>query len=111
MFIHQISDTQSCLISELSDETLKIVIEEKVKILSQYMKFALWTFQDTIESIASGMDMDRARRESKNKIQTWVQELWQYVLEAQVRWIDCSANLQSLFWRKEKSVTISYLLK
>jgi hypothetical protein len=53
MFTHKIDDYNECLISELSDETLKIVLEEKSKRISQYTKFALGTFQDTIDTISS----------------------------------------------------------
>lgn len=111
MFTHKIDHNTECLISELSNETIQFVIEEKTKNLSQYMKFALGSFQDTIETISSWMDMESLKRKAKTEIQKWVQELSQYVIEAQIRWMDCSKPLQELFWRKEKTTNISYLLK
>lgn len=111
MFTHKIDHSTECLVSELSDETLKFVVDEKTKALAQYMKFALGNFQDTIETISSGMDMDSLKRKAKWEIQKWVQELSYYVIESQIRWIDCSKSLQELFSRKEKTVNISYLLK
>ena len=111
MFTHKIDEYNECLISELSDETLKIVLDEKSKRISQYIKFALGTFQDTIDTISSWMDMDSLKKKARIEIQKWMQELSQYVIESQIRWIDCSKMLQELFWRTQKTVNISYLLK
>ena len=65
MFTHKIDDYNECLISELSNESLNIIIEDKVKRLAQYAKFALGTYQDTIDTISSGMDMDSLKRKAK----------------------------------------------
>lgn len=111
MFTHRIDDSHECLISELTDETLKVIIEDKTSRLSEYMKFALGTYQDTIETITSWMDMESLKRKAKAEIQKWMQELSQYILEAQIRWIDSSEKLQALFARKSKTTNISYLLK
>jgi hypothetical protein len=57
------------------------------------------------------MDMESLKKKARNEIQKWMQELSQYVIESQIRWIDCSKMLQDLFWRTQKTVNISYLLK
>jgi len=111
MTIHKIDEYNECLISELSDETLKIIIQDKCDRIKKYSTFALWTFQDTIETIANWVDVDWMRRKAKWEIQKWVQEISSYVVEAQIRWISCTEYLQDLFWRKEKTTNISYLLK
>lgn len=111
MFTHKIDGYNECLISELSNESLNIVIEDKIERLKKYTTFALGTFQDTIETISSGMDMESLKRKAKGEIQKGTQELSQYVIEAQIRGIDCSKQLQELFGRKEKTTNIYYLLK
>ena len=110
MLTHRIDSNTICLISELSDDTLKIVIEDKIKSLKEYTKYALGTFQDTFDTLSSWLDTDALRRKSKQEIQKWTEELSKYILEASIRWLDFKKELQELFWRKEKTTNISYLL-
>lgn len=51
--------------------------------------------------IANGIDMDDYAEQARDIMESIGEALPFYIMEAQIRWIDCSEILQEMYMRKE----------
>lgn len=105
MKFHTTTDGKKLLISELSDDHLKNIIETLFRHLTAASNIVNAKAEDTrrIDLIGSGLTVKNFKKQSEQKIQEILDQLPFYIYESSIRGVHYTEKLQALHDRKAKS--------
>ena len=105
---HKTKDGDSMFISEMSEQHLNHTISMHLRNIEENYQLLTWDKKVTINSLLYERDIDFD--EVKRRVKQIDTILPFYIMEASIRWIDFSEQLQKVYWRTDKLVTNNLLL-
>ena len=99
---HTTRDGVTMLVANMEDSHLLNTIKLLCKDIEQNRLVLISDIEETsIDYILSWYDLWDLKEFAKNKIRNGYNNILIYVLEASIRWLDISTQLQEAFWRKD----------
>lgn len=109
---HRTADGQTMFISQMETSHLENTIKLILKNIKECMDMINnVNITNSIDLLIAWVDNESIKERAKEMLKWYHTELWKYLIEAFIRWLDLSKEFQETFGRKDQIVADLWIFK